>query len=199
AFSLMQLAEVHDFRIVEDDVFADILPPSLPRLAAFGQARVIYVGSFSKTLSASLRCGYLAGDPELMRSLADIKMLTTVATSLHIERLVTELIESGQYLKHLRRLRHRMSEAATATVEGLSSAGLEIRLPPHPGFYLWVRLPEGTDEAAFCRAAAARDIFVAPARVFYADPDSGPPGTRVNVAYGADPRFRDFLHDYFSP
>jgi DNA-binding transcriptional MocR family regulator len=194
AFGLLQAAETHGFRIVEDDVFADMLPASLPRLAAFGQQeRVLYVGSFSKTLSASLRCGYVAGAPEIVRSLVDIKMLTTVATSAHVERLIMALIESGQYRRHLRRLRARVEEAAKGSVEALAAAGLEVEIPKVPGFYLWTPLPEATDEVAFCRAAAACDIFVAPGRVFRVEGDEGPPAMRVNVAYGADPRFVEFL------
>ncbi len=67
---------------MEDDAFADLLPPSSPRLAALDQLRrVLYVGTFSKTLSASLRVGFVAAHPRLAASLADIKLLTAVATS----------------------------------------------------------------------------------------------------------------------
>lgn len=195
AFGLMKLADAHDFRIVEDDAFADLHPTSLPRLAALGQQRrVLYVGSFSKTLSASLRCGYVAGTPEIIRGLVDLKMITTVATSAHVERLVIDLIDSGQYLKHLRRLRVRMEEGTKTTIRAFAELGIELAAPKVPGFYLWAPLPEGTDERAFCRAAAEANIFVAPAAEFRPDRDhSTAPGMRVNVAYGADPRFQAFL------
>ncbi|KGJ07950.1 PLP-dependent aminotransferase family protein [Paracoccus versutus] len=201
AFGLLQLADLHDFRIVEDDIFADLLAPTLPRLAAFGrQERVLYVGSFSKTLSASLRCGYIAGSPDLVRGLVDLKMITTVATSAHVERLVTDMIESGQYIKHLRRLRTRMQEGAKGTVQALSEVGLDVSLPRVQGFYLWVPLPETLDEAAFCRRAAAADIFIAPASVFHTERDAcRRPAMRVNVAYGADPRFCAFLRRELEP
>jgi DNA-binding transcriptional MocR family regulator len=197
AFSLLQMAEVHDFRLVEDDIFADLLAPTLPRLAAFGQQqRVLYVGSFSKTLSASLRCGYIAGAADTIRSLVDLKMITMVATSLHVERVVLEMIESGQYLKNLRRLRGRIEEGAKATAQALSEVGLEISLPKVQGFYIWVPLPEGLDEAAFCLRAARANIFVAPASVFHVERDVPVrPAMRVNVAYGADARFCAFLRD----
>ncbi|SCY73403.1 PLP-dependent aminotransferase family protein [Rhizobium sp. NFACC06-2] len=197
AFSLLQMAEVHDFRLVEDDIFADLIPPTLPRLAAFGQQqRVLYVGSFSKTLSASLRCGYIAGAADTIRSLVDLKMITMVATSLHVERVVLEMIESGQYLKNLRRLRGWIEEGAKATAQALGEVGLDISLPKAQGFYLWVPLPVGIDEAAFCRRAAEANIFVAPATVFHVDRDVPVrPAMRVNVAYGSDPRFCAFLRD----
>lgn len=200
AFNLLQLAEVHDFRIVEDDIFADLLAPTLPRLAAFGQQQsVLYVGSFSKTLSASLRCGYIAGAPATIRSLVDLKMITMVATSLHVERVVLEMIETGQYLKNLRRLRGWIEDGAKATGQALAEVGLNVSLPKVQGFYIWVPLPPTIDEAAFCRRAAAANIFVAPASVFHADRDHAvEPAMRVNVAYGADPRFCAFLQTELS-
>jgi DNA-binding transcriptional MocR family regulator len=197
AFALLQMAEVHGFRLVEDDIFADLIAPTLPRLAAFGQQqRVLYVGSFSKTLSASLRCGYVAGAPDTIRSLVDLKMITMVATSLHVERVVLEMIETGQYLKNLRRLRGWIEDGAKATGLALSAVGLEVSLPKVQGFYIWVPLPKEIDEAAFCLRAAKANIFIAPASVFYADRDApAPAAMRVNVAYGADPRFCAFLKD----
>jgi len=48
--------------IVEDDIFADFEETPSPRLAALdGLSNVIHIGSFSKTLSASIRCGFIAG------------------------------------------------------------------------------------------------------------------------------------------
>lgn len=197
AFTLLQMAEVHDFRLVEDDIFADLIAPSLPRLAAFGQQqRVLYVGSFSKTLSASLRCGYIAGATDTIRSLVDLKMITMVATSLHVERVVLEMIETGQYLKNLRRLRGWIEDGTKATGQALSDVGLDVKLPKVQGFYIWVPLPPNLDEAAFCRRAAQNNIFIAPGSVFYVDREaSAQPAMRVNVAYGADPRFCAFLRE----
>lgn len=196
AFSLLQMAELFDFRIVEDDVFADLLPPTLPRLAAFGKLdRVIYLGSFSKTLSAGLRCGYVAAAPDIVRRLVDIKMLTTVSSSAYVERLVLDMIAGGHYLRHLRRLRTRINEATKETVTALAEVGLDVAPPPIPGFYLWVPLPEGTDEETLVRRAAARDIFIAPASVFHPDRTEISPAMRVNVAYGADPRLINFLRE----
>lgn len=200
AFTLLQMAEVHDFRLVEDDIFGDLIAPTLPRLAAFGQQqRVLYVGSFSKTLSASLRCGYIAGAPNTIRSLVDLKMITMVATSLHVERVVLEMIESGQYLKNLRRLRGWIEDGAKATVQALSDVGLDVKLPKVQGFYIWVPLPLNLDETEFCRRAAQKNIFIAPGSVFYVDRElSAQPAMRVNVAYGADPRFCAFLREEIS-
>lgn len=191
AFGVLQLASRMGFHIIEDDAFGDMVPSALPRLAALDQLdRVIYVGTFAKTLSASLRCGFIAGRPTLVSALADLKMLTTVATADHVERLISHLINSGQYLRHLRRLRNRVAEAFTRSVTALGELGLQFDVPRTPGFYLWLYLPEGVDEIELYSEAAAQGIFVASGRVFHADRlPTHRQAMRVNVAYGADPQF----------
>ncbi len=200
AHGLLTLAERHDFQIVEDDPFADILPPSTPRLAALDQLRrVLYVGTFSKTLSASLRVGYVAAHPKAAASLADIKLLTSVATSDQAERFVFRLISAGHYLRHLRRLRGRVAEATSRAIADLTSIGLDFARPREGGFYLWVELPGGIDEVELCRQAAARSIFLAPGRVFRPDRQAHAPSLRINVAHASDMRFLNFMRHALTP
>jgi len=198
SFGLMQLAERWGFLLVENDALADILPATLPRLAALDQLnRVLYLGTFSKTLSASLRCGYVAGNPEIVRRLADIKMVTLVNSSEHVERFVFNLIQAGHYLRHLRRLRGRVEEAYKACFGKMEALGLSVMESAIPGFYLWTEFPEHVDEEDLCAAASSRSIFISPGSVFY--PDRKRPrraAMRVNVAHGTDPRFLAFLEDF---
>ena len=61
AFMVLQAAERHNFTVVEDDIFCDLQIKPTPRLATLDQLnRVIYARSFSKTLSGSLRVGFMA-------------------------------------------------------------------------------------------------------------------------------------------
>ena len=85
-----------------------------------------------------------------------------MATSQHVERFVCGLIEGGHYIRHLRRLRGRIEAATTGALADLERIGLHVARPRDRGFYLWVALPDGTDEAALCRDAAASSIFLAP-------------------------------------
>ena len=195
AYGVLQAAERSGFRVVEDDTFADVLPPSAPRLAALDQLeRVLYVGTFSKTLSASLRCGFIAANGRLIGALGNLKMITIVATSDYVERFVFGLILGGHYLRHLRRLRSRLEDANKRSVAELEGLGLSVQASKIPGFYLWVELPNHVNEVELCRTAATRSIFLAPGQVFHPDriPER-PAAMRVNVAYGWDPRFLAFL------
>jgi DNA-binding transcriptional MocR family regulator len=192
AYGLLQLAERYNFRVVESDPFADVLASNAPRLAALDQLkRVIYVGTFSKTLSATLRVGFIAASPSDTAALADLKMVTITATSDHPERIIHELMRSGQYLRHLRRLRTRLDKAHDDARTQFRRFG--VTLPEAEGLYLWLTFPDGTNEAELCRRASAESIFMAPGRVFAADKGDRPPATRMNVAHATHPHFLSFL------
>lgn len=195
AYSVLRAASNFDLLVVEDDPFADILPYTAPRLAALDQLdRVIYIGTFSKTLAGSFRTGYLAAAPKLASELNELKVITAVSTSAHDERLIFQLVEHGHYLKHLRRLRTRASAATAASVEALEALGLSIRRPIGGGFYLWVELPEHMARDDLVHDAARAGIFIAPAANFSTSQEPAA-AMRVNVAHGADPAFLAWLHE----
>ena len=195
AFGILQATEQWGTLVVENDAFADIVPPEMTRLAALDQLnRVIYIGTFSKTLSASLRCGYLAAHPSIAQPLTDMKMLTCVATADYVERFVFNLIQGGQYLRHLRRLRSRIESASAAAASELEAVGLTVHPCKVPGFYLWAEFEAGVDEFGLCQLAARESIFLAPGSIFSPNRSANARAAiRVNVAYGADPRLLDFL------
>lgn len=196
AHRLLRIAEQHGLYVVEDDPFADVLPAASPRLAALDQLeRVIYVGTFSKTLSASLRVGYVAAKRPLIDRLCDVKMLTVVSTSDYVERMVYAFIASGQYLRHLRRLKTLIAEHTEKATVALTRIG--VRLPPAApgGYYLWGELPDRIDEAELVRQAAEQGIFLAPGTLFLPTRTATTPAMRINIAYADDPRFIAFLGD----
>ncbi|KAA0218645.1 MAG: PLP-dependent aminotransferase family protein [Lautropia sp.] len=194
AHRVMKIAARHGVTIVEDDPFADVLPSSAPRLAALDQfERVIYVGSFSKTMSASLRVGYIAAARPLVAALCDLKMVTQVSTSDFVERIVYDLVASGHYLRHLRRLRVRIEQVTAIAIDRLARIGLAPFAPGAGGYYLWVLLPAGIDDRQLAREAAERGIFLAPGSVFLPDRATEASALRVNVAYADDPGFLGFM------
>ncbi len=191
---VLQASERHAFGIVEDDPFADILPALAPRLAALDQLRrVIYIGTFSKTLSASLRTGFIAASHEMIASLADVKMLSVVNSSGYVERIVHDLIANGHYRRHLRRLQDRVARASETAISALRQIGFPSIRPPAGGYYLWCPLPEGIDDLELARSAAREGIFLAPGSIFNVDKTGQEPALRVNVAYATHPQFLAFL------
>lgn len=194
AHRLLHIAAQTGMLVIEDDPFADVLPATQPRLAALDQLQqVIYLGTFSKTLSASLRIGYVAANRPVTKALTDMKMLTVVNSSGYLERMVGDLIASGQYRHHLKRLRDRISRATARTLEKLEQLGIPIFTIPEGGYYLWADFKPDLDDLAIARHASGQGIFIAPGSVFFPDRQQNRPGMRVNVAYGDDPAFIRFL------
>ncbi len=194
AHRLLNAAAAHDLVIVEDDIFSDLEPEPSPRLAALdGLARVIRIGSFSKTLSGSIRCGYIAARPDWVEALADLQVATGFGgPSPLAAQLVSGTLSDGSYRKHLDALRRRLSRARREAAARLAPLGIEPWLMPRGGFSLWCRLPEGCDGARVARAALGEGVVLAPGDVF--SPSRTATGfMRFNVAQMDDPRILDVL------
>lgn len=166
AHKLLKLAEEFGLTVVEDDIFADFENEPAPRLAALdGLERVVRIGSFSKTLSASFRCGYIAGRPDWIDKLTDLRIATGFASNRLSEELVLGVLGSGSYRKHMEGLRTRLAKARAATVPRLRALGVEPWIEPKAGMFLWCQLPD-VDAADVARHALADDVVFAPGNVF---------------------------------
>lgn len=193
AHRVLQLAEKHDFRIVEDDIYADFqITPTIRMAALDGLRRVIYLGSFSKSLSSSLRVGFVVAEPALIKQLVDIKMLTSIASSRFAEQVVTTMLENGSYRKLTERLRIKLSGQMASALELTKAAGWKVFAEPAGGMFLWIRHPAVESSGQLVECAQRAGISLSPGDVFL--PESGrSPWIRVNVAYTRDPRAVHFL------
>ncbi|GEO17220.1 transcriptional regulator [Microvirga aerophila] len=189
AHRLLSAAAAHDLTIVEDDIFADFEPEPSPRLTVLdGLNRVIRIGSFSKTLSASIRCGYIAARADWIEGLADLQVATNFGgPSPAATELIANVLGGGSYRKHMDELRQRLARARHETAARLESLGIQPWLMPRGGFYLWCRLPDGHDSALLARIAVEENIVLAPGNVFSVS-QTAAQFLRFNVAQLGDPR-----------
>jgi DNA-binding transcriptional MocR family regulator len=195
AHALLNAAATHNITIVEDDPFADLAISVPNRLVTLDQLnRVISVGTFSKTLSASLRSGYIVGNRQQIGALAELKMLTTVNSSGQVERLIHRLLAEGHYDRHLKRLANRIDGAALRVGQRLKQQGYEVFCGNGGGYYLYLLLPRHIDDIEFARRGAKESIFIAPGSVFCVSKENSvASGIRLNVARTDDERFYAFL------
>lgn len=188
AHRLLKLAEQHGLTIIEDDIFADFEPEPAPRLAAFdGLERVIHIGSFSKTLSAAIRCGFVAARPDWIEALVDLKLATTFGGNPFSAELVLGLLKDGTYRKYLDGLRDRLARAMGETAGRLKARGLTPSIEPRAGMFLWCSLPDGLDAADVARRALSEGVVLAPGNAFSLS-QSASGFLRFNVAQSQDPR-----------
>jgi len=194
AHGVLKLAELANFLVVDDDPFIDLPDPSGVRLAALdGFDRVLFVGTFSKTLSASFRTGYIVARRAITEELAELKMITTVNSSRFSEMIVADMIQSQRYARHLRKLAGRLQYAAQKLQSDLEALNLCCRVTPGHGFYAWLDLPDGISDTELAKKAAAEGIFLAPSSFFAVQPLQAPPGMRLNITRTDDSRFLRFL------
>lgn len=188
AHRLLKLAEQHDLTIVEDDIFADFEHEPAPRLAAFdGLERVIHMGSFSKSLSASVRCGFIAARRDWIDGLVDLRIATSFGGGRLSSELVLLMLKDGTYRKHMDHLRARLAHSMGETSVKLKALGVMPWIEPRGGMFLWCKLPEGIDAGKIAQAGLREKIVFAPGNVF-SQTQSANNYMRFNVAQCADPR-----------
>ena len=179
--------------VIEDDIFCDLQIRKTPRLAALDQLnRVIYARSFSKTLSGSLRVGFLAARQPIVDELADVKMLTSITSSQFVERMLYTLLVDGHYRKFLTRLQKGLEETRLKVADAFERIGMQLFVEPEAGMFLWARFPNVGDALTLTKGATENGIMLAPGVVFR--PHLQPsPWMRFNVTTCDNPRVMRWL------
>ncbi|WP_250492082.1 PLP-dependent aminotransferase family protein [Caballeronia sp. GAWG1-1] len=193
AFRILQLAQQYDFMVIEDDIYGDLCAPSYPatRLASLDQLkRVIFLGSFSKTLAANLRVGYVAASAEVAKALADQKMLVGMTTPELNERVLYKVLTEGHYRRHVERLRGRLDAVRDKTARMLDKTGLKLFTTPSAGMFLWA--DTGVDSESLAAAGHEAGFLLTPGSLF--SPNQSPTTwMRFNIANCGDPALPELL------
>jgi DNA-binding transcriptional MocR family regulator len=186
AHRVLQLAQRHEFHVVEDDTYSHIAPEHAIRMSVLdGLQRTIYVSGFSKILAPNWRVGYLVAPADLTERLLDTKLLTTLTTPSLLERAMALCIESGQLRRHAERIRLRLDTARSRSVKLAQAAGCRFLAEPS-GLFGWV--DTGVDTEVLAQRMLDEGYLIAPGALFHA---ARAPGTlmRINFATTEDAGF----------
>lgn len=190
---LLQLADQYDFLLVENDIYADMDVSVRATLASLDQLRrVVYVGSYSKTISPNLRVGYLVARANLLADFVQLKMIAGLTSSELAERMTFGVVTDGRWRKHLKSLRERLGDAQRKVGRRLESMGFELFHEPEAGMYLWARHPDLPDSAELSQAGTEEGIMLGPGQLFLVEPRTTG-WLRFNVAFCSDERLWRFL------
>jgi GntR family transcriptional regulator/MocR family aminotransferase len=170
-YALLQAAEDANAFIIEDDYDGEFRysgqpPPTLKSIDNCG--RVIYVGTFSKTLFPALRLGFLLAPPPLVDVFNHVsKALLQGVPSSH-QGVVAEFMQEGHFATHLRHMRETYAERHEILCDaaGQHLSGLLTIVPTDTGLHTIGRLPPGISETEVAEAALERDIVVTPIERF---------------------------------
>ena len=188
AHRVLQLANAHNFHIVEDDTYSHIAPDHATRLCALdGLQRTIYVSGFAKILAPGWRVGFLAAPASMVEAFIDTKLLATLTTPALLEKALAWCIDQGQLRRHAERIRTRLDQARARSVKLAMAHGCSFATPP-AGLFGWVET--GVDTDVLSQRMLDVGYLLAPGALFHAERQ---PSTlmRVNFATTQDAQFWD--------
>jgi DNA-binding transcriptional MocR family regulator len=171
---ILALTRAHGVVLVEDDTYGDLRFSGAPVpcfRALEGAEHVIHLGSFSKSLAAGLRLGYVIAPHAVLQRLAPIQEVHTIALPTLSQAVVARFLENGGFRRHVTKLRRALRERRDAMLEALRQnfpKDSEIT-EPKGGMHLWVVLPESMSALDLHREAVSQGLGFAPGPLFFAD------------------------------
>lgn len=164
--ALLRAAHAANAWIVEDDYDAEFRYTSAPQpsLQSLDEGqRVIYIGSFSKTLFPGLRLGFVVLPPMLVDSFAALKSLADDYSPLIDQATLAAFLESGAFYAHLRRCRRHYAERQAFFLEQVHRHGIPLTFPvTGRGMNLAGLLPESMSDRVVSRRLFQAGLDVPP-------------------------------------
>jgi GntR family transcriptional regulator/MocR family aminotransferase len=185
--ALLQAAERERFIVVEDDYefemsFLKPVSPALKSLDAGG--RVVYAGSFSKSVFPGMRLGYLVGPPGFIREARALRLMSLRHPPGHIQRTMAYFLSLGHYDAMVNRMRGAFKRRRQVMEEAIAAHGLTVAgQGGFGGSSYWMRA--GGDTEVLAAGLRAEGVLIEPGRAFF-DPVRSDL-THYRLGYGSIP------------
>ena len=179
---MLALAQRYNFVICEDDPYRRIrfegeVIPSIKSMDTTGH--VISLGTVSKILAPGLRIGWAIGDAGVIRRMAMQK--ADGGSNAFAQRIVVQLMQSNKMAKHIDEMIHHMRIHRDAMIDAFARHIPEARIrAPQGGYFLWAKLPEGTDAERLVELGIEEGVEISSGRLSFANDD---PGHFIRMAY----------------
>ena len=172
--------------VIEDDYEAENLyagepMPALKSLDKVG--RVIYVGSVSKSLSPSLRLGYIVAPRALIAELRGLRHAMMRHPSAFLQHAFALFLSLGHHDAHARRVNQAMQERMALVAQALTTClpDFEFTLPSG-GASVWVRAPAWVDSGELALIARSHGVLIEAGEVFFMSPPYPCPYFRLRLS-----------------
>ena len=184
---LLELAHEFDTMILEDDAYGELRfeGETLPPLYALDRGgRVVRAGTLSKILGAGVRIGWLCAPRELIPAFQGF--LFGGGVSPFMSRVATYYL-SEHLVEHVEKLievyRAKRDAMLRGLAEGLTGTDYLVSRP-EGGFFLWMRLPSGTNTSRLADLAVEARVQYTPGTAFYAN---GGGENHIRLAFSYEP------------
>ena len=187
---IYEVARNYDLIIYEDDPYGDIrfAGTEVPTFKSMDEdGRVLYVGSFSKTLSAGLRVGFLYGADELIGKIGKVKSADG-QDPLFNQKIITRCLKKMDYDAHLKKISAVYGRKCKLMLDAMKQyCPSECRIvEPEGGMFIWVEMPETVNIDALSDAALQAGVGVVKSEAFAVDPSHPGHAFRLNFSASED-------------
>lgn len=186
---LVELAAKYGVFIVEDDPYGELRfeGQDITPLVVLHKENVLYLSTFSKTLSPGIRLGWIVAPSKIIAKLVQAKQGSDLHTSTFVQMVTNDICQRGilrSHVKTIREVYRGRRDAMLAAMERHFPPGVTWTRP-QGGLFLWVQVPEHIDTTEFLNLALQEKVAFVPGRAFYPD-DDGQNAMRLTFAT-ADP------------
>ncbi len=172
--AIYEVASKYDLFIYEDDPYGEIrfAGEYVPTFKSFDtENRVLYAGSYSKTLSAGLRVGFLYGPKEVIDTIQVLKNNCDGQMPLVTQRVVSTVLDTVNYdeqIENVRTVYKMKCDAMLETFRAFASSKVTIT-EPTGGMFAWMTMPDDVDCDVFFEAAMDKNVGIVRGGAFAAD------------------------------
>ena len=187
---IYEIASRYNLMIVEDDPYGMIRYDDLrikPLKHLDIDERVVYLGSFSKTVSPGLRTGWMAAQKETIRRCTIAKQGEDTCSNTLSQFIINDFIVSGSIYRQIKKVRelYRIKrDIMAAAIDRLIPSASYV--PPDGGLFLWLRYPEKVDTGTMHKKSLERNIAYVPGNAFYPS-GGGKNEMRLNFSFPSIP------------
>ena len=170
-FELAKLLHEHEIYLIEDDVYEELYYDQKKPLSMKyydQQNLVLHCSSFSKTLGAGFRVGWVYAG-KFSEHIQHVQLMSTISVNSFIQNALADYLTHRHYEKHLKNLRNTLKRLKNQYYQYLIKALPEdCQVSYYPsGYFLWITLPEQIDSSRIYEKMILNDIGVAPSILFY--------------------------------
>ena len=185
--ALLDAASRQGFVLVEDDYEFEMsfLKPVSPALKSLDrEGRVVYAGSFSKSIFPGLRLGYLVASPSFIAEARALRSLVLRHPPGHIQRTVAYFLADGHYDALINRMRVAFRRRRQAMEDAIGEQGLTVAgQGGFGGSSIWMRAPDGACTENLAARLRGEGVLIEPGRAFF-DP-ARPSRQHYRLAYSS--------------
>lgn len=170
-FELAKLLHEHEIYLIEDDVYEELYYDQKKPLSMKyydQQNLVLHCSSFSKTLGAGFRVGWVYAG-KFSEHIQHVQLMSTISVNSFIQNALADYLTHRHYEKHLKNLRNTLKRLKNQYYQYLiKKLPEDCQVSYYPsGYFLWITLPQHIDSSRIYEKMILNDIGVAPSILFY--------------------------------